>query len=262
ALLLAALEHLEHALGDDVAADGITRGQEHADETDRHLEAGLGTTQRHHGADQHDAVHEVRARHEGRVEDDRHPTDDLVPDERRQHENVKRDEAVNHRCASWSSVVPCHEHYWFFASRDWRVLSCFISPSRVSTVFANTSSSQSIFSSPSLIAGLRKLNRFLAYISLACLPSFAGRLTGPTIFTLFSMTVSPARVSSQLPPVSAARSTITAPGIIVRTAAAEIILGAGRPGIAAVLITTSDTAISFSSAACCFCFSSSVSSRA
>ena len=44
------------------------------------------------------------------------------------------------------------------------------------------------------------------------------------------MTVSPARVSSQLPPVSAAMSTITAPGFMRATASLRMMRGAARPG--------------------------------
>ena len=58
-----------------------------------------------------------------------------------------------------------------------------------------------------------------------------------------STTSSPGSVSSQLPPVSAARSTITEPGRIARTAAAVTSFGAGRPGIAAVVMTTSNSGI-------------------
>ena len=58
-------------------------------------------------------------------------------------------------------------------------------------------------------------------------------------FTPPSTTVSPALVSSQLPPVSAARSTITEPGAIAATASAVISVGAGRPGIGAVVMITS-----------------------
>ena len=75
-------------------------------------------------------------------------------------------------------------------------------------------------------------------------------------------TISPGFVSSQLPPVSAARSTITEPGRIRATAVAGMSLGAGRPGIAAVVITRSNSGIRSSSAACCRCCSSGVSSRA
>ncbi len=88
-----------------------------------------------------------------------------------------------------------------------------ISPSWVSADCANTSSFQSIASSPLSMAGFRKLSRLRAYISLAWYGELAGRFTGPMIFTPWCATVSPARVSSQLPPVSAAMSTITAPGL-------------------------------------------------
>ena len=58
----------------------------------------------------------------------------------------------------------------------------------------------------------------------------AGRFTAPTIFTSWRTTVWPASVSSQLPPVSAARSTITEPGFIRFTASSMISSGARRPG--------------------------------
>ena len=55
-------------------------------------------------------------------------------------------------------------------------------------------------------------------------------------------TVSPGRDSSQLPPPSAARSTITAPGFIDRTMSAVTSLGANTPPMSAVVTTTSDWA--------------------
>ena len=51
-------------------------------------------------------------------------------------------------------------------------------------------------------------------------------------------TTSPGLASSQLPPRSTARSTITEPGRIEATISLEISRGAGRPGIKAVVITT------------------------
>ena len=89
-----------------------------------------------------------------------------------------------------------------------------------------------------------------------------GRLSSPTTVTPPTSTTSPGRVSSQLPPVSAARSTITEPGRIRSTAEAGISRGAGRPGIAAVVITMSKSGIRSSSASCWRCCSSGVSSRA
>src|SRR5207247_773860 len=76
---------------------------------------------------------------------------------------------------------------------------------------------------------------------LAFVASCDGRCVVPTIVTPLSTISSPGRVSSQLPPVSAARSTITEPGRIERTASAVISFGAGRPGIAAVEITASNS---------------------
>ena len=51
-----------------------------------------------------------------------------------------------------------------------------------------------------------------------------------------TVVTSPGTVSSQFPPVSAARSTITDPGRMASTAVAGISRGAGRPGTSAVVI--------------------------
>ena len=82
------------------------------------------------------------------------------------------------------------------------------------------------------------------------------------IFTPLWITVSPAFVSSQLPPCSAAMSTITDPARMRSTAAFEMMTGALRPGTEAVEITASAAAMRASSASCCLAFSSAVSSRA
>ena len=84
----------------------------------------------------------------------------------------------------------------------------------------------------------------------------------PTIVTPPRSTSSPGSVSSQLPPASAARSTITEPGRMRSTAAAGISFGAGRPGMSAVVITTSMSGIRSSSAACCRACCSGESSAA
>ena len=68
-------------------------------------------------------------------------------------------------------------------------------------------------------------------------------------------TVSPADVSSQLPPDSEAKSTIALPARIDSTISLVTSTGAGRPGIWAVEITKSISrmwaAISWSSRWCC-----------
>ena len=65
----------------------------------------------------------------------------------------------------------------------------------------------------------------------------AGRLVGPRISTPWCTTSLSARDSSQLPPWSAARSTITEPGRIPSTIAAVSSSGARLPGTRAVVIT-------------------------
>ena len=63
------------------------------------------------------------------------------------------------------------------------------------------------------------------------------------IFTPLSVTVMvSATVSSQLPPVCAARSTITLPGFIDATISLVISFGAGLPGISAVVTMISTSA--------------------
>ena len=89
-----------------------------------------------------------------------------------------------------------------------------------------------------------------------------GRFVVPSIVTPPCSTTSPGTVSSQFPPVSAARSTITEPARMRSTALAGISFGAGRPGTAAVVITTSKSGMRSSSAACCCACSSAESSLA
>ena len=88
------------------------------------------------------------------------------------------------------------------------------------------------------------------------------RSSGPAIVTPSTSNVSPGRVSSQLPPVSAARSTSTLPGFIPATIAAVMIFGAGRPGTAAVQTITSMVLRCSPRRRCCSARSSSVSWRA
>src|SRR3569833_3443627 len=59
------------------------------------------------------------------------------------------------------------------------------------------------------------------------------------IVTPCTVTVLSAQVSGQLPPCSAARSTITEHGFIVLTISSLTSTGAGRPGISAVVMTKS-----------------------
>ena len=63
--------------------------------------------------------------------------------------------------------------------------------------------------------------------------------SGAMIVTSYLTTVSPGTLSSQLPPCSPARSTITDPGRIALTVSALTSTGAGLPGTSAVVMMTS-----------------------
>ena len=62
------------------------------------------------------------------------------------------------------------------------------------------------------------------------------------MWTPFHVSSWPSSVNSQLPPLAAAKSTMTDPGRIWLTMAALTNNGARPPGTAAVVITTSDAA--------------------
>src|SRR4051812_6145475 len=210
------LEHLEHAVGDDEAADDV-RGRkcdrQEADDADqRVLVFAAGDD---HRADDHDAVDRVRARHQRRVQHRRHLRDHLEAEEDREHE---------------------HGHL----GDERRGVAHAATPFRVTHVPATTSSSQSSETSPSITSRPSSDATFRDSSWLACVGIVDGTFVVPTIVTPSASISRPGSVSSQLPPVSAARSTITEPRRIPRTASAVTSVGAGRPGIAAVVITTSN----------------------
>src|SRR5439155_4671875 len=167
------------------------------------------------GPDHRDRRDRVGERHERRVEQAGHAADYAQADERREDEHEQHGPVVGH---------------------DFRT-----SPAWVTQVSRMISSSKSTTSLPSRVTCNRKLEMFLAYIWLACSGSVLGRLSGPRTTTPLRRTSFPGCVASQFPPVSAARSTITAPAFIPPTAAAVTRTGARLPGTAAVGLTTSSS---------------------
>jgi len=98
------LEHFQHPLGDDIAADHVTGRQQHRDKADDQLGGGIGHAQNHHGADQNDAVNEVRPGHQRRMQNRRHPRNHLDPGKRGQHENIQCNPAF-HNLSQVNSVT-------------------------------------------------------------------------------------------------------------------------------------------------------------
>src|SRR5690606_19326033 len=234
---LLGLEHAEHAVGDHETADHVQGAEDQGDEQDD-LDADgrvLHLAQRHQRAEHDDAVDGVGARHQRGVQGVGHLGDDGETDEPGQHQDRDVGQQFGIHQASTS---------------------------RVTQESASTWSPKSGASLPSTSISSSSAAMFLAYSSLACSGMVAGRFNGEAMVTSCLTTVCPGSVSSQLPPVSPARSTMTLPGLMPSTAAAVTSRGAGLPGTSAVVMTTSKPLMASSSACCCRAFSSSVSSRA
>ncbi len=86
---------------------------------------------------------------------------------------------------------------------------------------------------------------------LACVASRLGKSVYPMMMTPCLVTTLPGSVNSQLPPCSAAMSTMTLPGFIDRTISAVISLGAGLPGMSAVVMMMSTSFACFAKVSRC-----------
>src|SRR6266850_2235778 len=109
---LALPEHLEHAIGDDEAADDVCRrehdGDEADDERERVLVAEAGDE---HRSDNHDPVDRVRAGHQRRVQQRRHLRDHLEAEEDREDQDRQLEDEqrrVAHAATSsrWVTQAP------------------------------------------------------------------------------------------------------------------------------------------------------------
>src|SRR6185503_10242748 len=155
------------------------------------------------------------------VEDHRNLGDRLVADENREDEDREIGEQLFEHSRSYPAAAVAAP------SARVRVAAWTICPSRVTQVPLVMSSDQSKVSFPSFVRWSRNAVMFLEYIWVAWMGTVLASRTGPWIVTLFRTTVSPGWVSSQFPPMSAARSTMTDPGFIPATAAAGMRRGAG-----------------------------------
>src|SRR5918994_3487736 len=241
------LEHPEHAVGHEEAADDVDRPEGDRDHEQELVEEAGGLADQQQAAEQHDPVDRVRRRHQRRVQGVRHLRDHLEADEGGEHEDGELGEQIHDYAATPAAA---------------RAPSWTISPTRMMQAPASTSSSKSRLNSPSLTISSSSDWTLRERSDDAWSGIEAGRFTGPTILTPSRTTVWPASVNSQLPPVSAARSTITEPGLIFCTAPSVTSSGALRPGTAAVEMTASILPISTASRSRCLACSSSVSWRA
>src|SRR3954470_15858230 len=162
---LAALEHLEHAVGDQEAADHVDGPEGDGDDEQQLVEEALDGPDQQQAAEHDDAVDGVRAAHQRRVQRVRHLRDHLEADERRQYEDGDLRHEIHQRSTTF--------------------------PSRTTQAPATTSSSKSNSSSS-------RLRTLRAYSEEACSAISEGRLSGVAMITPPSVRyVSPGRASSQ-----------------------------------------------------------------
>jgi hypothetical protein len=102
ALSAATFEHLQHAIGDPVASDDIRAGECHGHEGDDVRQRIVCSGSQADGADQHDPVDRVGARHQRRVKSCRHFADDFESEKDRQNE----DGQVVEKCADVHALTP------------------------------------------------------------------------------------------------------------------------------------------------------------
>src|ERR1700674_362867 len=225
--LVAPFEHLQHPVGNDETADHVGGGESHSEQPQDDIDRRARPRRDDDRSHQDDPVDRVGSRHQGRVENRRHLRDDLDPDEDRQHEEGQLvDQLVAH----------------FAGSRSCLARSLTISPPCVTQLPLVISSSKSRVMAPSLTRWRSRFATLRANSWLVASGIVEGTLRVPMMVTPATSTSLPAWVSSTLPPVSAARSTMTEPGRMPCTISAVTNTGARRPGMAAVVMTTSDLA--------------------
>src|SRR5713101_9238573 len=85
----AGLEHPEHAIGDDEAADDVAGGGHYGDGAEDYGEGALVLASQNNGADDGDGVQRVGEGHERRVQQGRDAANHFETNETRHHEDEK-----------------------------------------------------------------------------------------------------------------------------------------------------------------------------
>src|SRR5690606_114843 len=209
----------EHASGDQEAAEDVDRGQCHGQYAHEACQPAFGERGRQHGPHDDNGRDGVGDRHERRVQGRGDVPDDVIAHVNGEHENDEVDQG-------WIDRV----HYALLVSL----------PSAQTWQAVMISSSCCRASSPSaLLTSFMKSSRLRAYSAEASAGTSAGKLLRPTSVTpCFSPTLSSSD-SGQLPPRSTAKSTMTEPARMPFTVSSLTSTGAGRPGMSAVVMTTS-----------------------
>ena len=93
-----ALEHVEHPVGHEEAADHVHRPEDDRDEREDLLERRVGGAGDDHRADEDDPVDRVRPRHERRVQERRHAADQLEAEQRGEREDREAGDELGGSC--------------------------------------------------------------------------------------------------------------------------------------------------------------------
>src|SRR6185503_18668085 len=136
------LEHLEHAIRYDKAAEHVRRAEHHGDESQRLEQRGVRRPSDQHCAQNHDSVNRVGSGHEGSVQHRGNAVDHLEADEDRHDEDVDAEYELRAHFAD-PTVDGC-------AGRPsrWRVGAWRISPPAVTQTALMMSSLKLRLSSP------------------------------------------------------------------------------------------------------------------
>src|SRR5690606_8149487 len=236
------LEHIQHAIRHQKTGHNIDAGQGDSDKAQHagDIRRQLCATRADDGADNHDAGDGIGAAHQRGMKGGRNLVDQFYPDEQCQNENGKAECKQFHQSVSfWVEVCGVSR-----VSALWRTLPCW-----TTSVAATISSSSLGTTRPSSVMLSKKAVMLRVSSWEACTGTREGWLAWPTRVTPSTSTFWFRTVPSTLPPLSAARSTMTEPLFIRWIISWSISLGAGFPGTAAVVITRSARATQ--SASCC-----------
>src|SRR5579883_1235235 len=171
----AGLEHLQHPVGDDEAADDVARRGNDGDGSKYRGKSRFVLARDHDRADHRDGIQCIGERHERRVQQRRNPANHVKADEAGQNEDKQAVQPssrhVSSAPAAGSGANELRTHLLCPASagkaKNSRTRSFTISPSRVSSVSRMISSPESRRALPSFSKCSRNDVTLRAYIWLA-----------------------------------------------------------------------------------------------
>src|SRR5271165_5138562 len=159
----AGLEHLQHAVRDDEAADYVARGRHNRNCAQNDCQLALTLARQDDRAHHRDCVQRVGQGHKGCVQQRRNTADHLKSDKCRQHENVESSQQIQFHQPPPPAGVDCSAG----SEKNSLTRALTTSPSYVTSVSRMISSFRSNCSFPSLTRCCKNALTFRAYNALA-----------------------------------------------------------------------------------------------